>query len=101
MMWLAGIVSTIKSPVFAEFILSLDHTTFAPHIERLATTTGTLDLLISQLSSRLGTRFIIKGDLPLVWRQVLALCFPSCIDRGAIRFVFGDSVAAPWCGRAG
>jgi len=101
MVWLAGIVSTIKSPVFAEFILSLDHTTFAPHIERLTTTTDILDRLVSQLSSRLGTRFIIKGDLPLVWRQVLALCFPSCIDRGAVRFDFGDLMAAPRCGRAG
>ena len=100
MVWLAGIIDTIKSPVFAEFILSLDHTTFAPHIERLATTTAILDQRVSQLSSRLGTRFIIKGDLPLVWRQVLALNFPSCIDRSAIRFEFGDSIVAPQCGRA-
>jgi len=100
MVWLAAIVSTIKSPVFAEFILSLDHTTFAPHIERFNGTTSILDQWLSCLSSRLGTRFIIKGNLPLVWRQVLALSFPSCTERSAIRFDFGDSIAAPQCGRA-
>ncbi|KAF9650474.1 hypothetical protein BDM02DRAFT_3221070 [Thelephora ganbajun] len=42
--WLAGVLSTIKSPVFSKFILSLDYTTLEPHVYQLnATTTNPLD----------------------------------------------------------
>ena len=99
MVWLARVISTIKSPAFSKFILSLDHTTFEPHILGLnAATTNILDQWMSWLSSRSGARFIIKGDLPLVWRQLLVLCFPFCTDRNAIRFDFGDQGTVPQCG---
>lgn len=89
--WLAGVLSTITSPVFSRFILSLDETTLEPHISQINdATTLPLDQRVSWLSYRSGMRFIIKGHLSLVWRQLLQLHFPSSTRVCAIRFDLAD-----------
>lgn len=97
MSWLAVVISTIKSPVFSKLILSLDQTTFEPHAHLLEPAKTThLDQWVSYRS---GTQLIIKGDLPLVWREILVLCFPCSTTVSAIRFDFPDPSGAPRCGR--
>lgn len=98
--WLVKILSTIRSPVFSKFILSLNKAILEPHVHLLEPAkTDLLDRWVSSLSSRSGMRFIIKGDLPLHWRQLLVFCLPSSANASAIRFDFPDPNAAPQCGR--
>ena len=100
MNWLAKVLSTVTSPVFSKFILSLDNTTLESHAFQVnRATTDVLDRWVSWLSPRSGMRFIIKGNLPLVWRQVLVYCFPSAMEVGAVRFDFADPGTVPQCGR--
>ena len=102
MNWLAKILSTITSPVFSEFVLSLHETILEQHVRHITpVTTDALDRWVSWVALRSGMRFIIKGDLPLIWRQVLVYCFPSSTSVGAIRFDFPDPDTAPRCGRGG
>ena len=100
MNWLARALSSVKSPVFSKFILSLDDTALEPYpFQVTPATTDTLDRWVSWLFSRSGMRFIIKGDLSLVWRQVLVYCFPRSRDAGAIMFDFPDPGTVPQCSR--
>jgi len=90
--WLVGVLSTIRSPVFSEFILSLDYKTFEPHIHEVnPTIISILDRRVSRLRRRSGMRLIIKSDLPEPWRQLLLFCLPSSTSVCAIRFDLPDS----------
>ena len=82
--WLTEVLSTITSPVFSKFILSLDDTTLEPHVLRI--NDATTRILDQWVSCRPGMRFIIKGHSSLNWRQLLALCFPSSTAAGAFDF---------------
>ena len=98
--WLTRVLGTITSPVFSKFILSLDQTTLEPHVLQInPPTTDILDQLLSWLTLRLGMRFIIKGEISLVWRQLLLLCFPSSTAVGGIMFDHADSGATLQCSR--
>ena len=100
MNWLAKVLSTVTSPVFSRFILSLHETMLEHHALYITpVTTDALDRWVSRVASQSGMRFIIKGDLPLIWRQVLVYCFPSCTS--VIRFDFPDPDTVPRCGRGG
>ena len=101
LVWLVEVLSTIDSSVFSKFILSLDQTVLAPHVHLLEPAkTELLDRRMSLLSRRSGAHFIIKGDLPLSWRQLLMLCFPSCENTSTVRFDFKDPNAPPHsCGQ--
>lgn len=102
MSWLARVLSTVTSPVFSRLILSLAETTLEPHalqVTRETTGIQVLDQRVSWLSSRSRLRFIIKSDLPPLWRQLLEHWFPCSTGAGAIRFVYADSGTVPQCGR--
>ena len=100
--WLANVLGTVTSPVFSKFILSLHQTMLEQHVFQITpTTAGPLDRWVFHVAIQSGTRFIIKGDLPLVWRQVMVHCFPFSTSVGAIRFDFPDPDTAPRCGRGG
>jgi len=100
--WLADVLSTVTSPVFSKFILSLHETMLEQHVLQITPVTAdALDRWVSRVAPQSGVRFIIKGDLPEVWRQVLVYCFPSSTGVGAIRFDFADPDTVPRCGRGG
>ena len=98
--WLTRVLDTVTSRVFSRFFLSLDDTMLNLHVfEVTPETTSALDELLARLSYRSGMRFIIKGKLSLVWRQVLGHCFPHCTGAGALRFDFPDPDTVPLCGQ--
>ena len=100
-LWLCRVLSTIKSPVFSKFILSLDWTMSEPNFHLLEPAkTSSLDRWLFLLFRGSRTLFIIKGGLPLNWRHYLMLCFPSSTYVNAIRFDFPYPDAVPQCGRA-
>lgn len=97
--WLAKILSTIKSPVFSKLILSLDKAILEPHVQLLPERINLLDQWTSLLYFQSGTLLVIKGDLPLAWRQLLLLCLPYSATVNAVRFDFPDPSGIPRCGR--